>query len=134
MGGGEAVAPQGSCPTTGLGHWTALGQLLEVRSASLVLSILLQPCQLWLGCSAFPRGFFWCSPHQAPAQNLCCVKSLTVTGELDGNGVLAKMSLVPCMVYCFHLFNAHMSLSKGWKVIYSGPTCWFYVLLVAQKN
>lgn len=48
--------------------------------------------------------------------------------------LVAKMSLVPCMVYCFHLFNAQMSLSKGCKVITlappAGPMCYSH----AQKN
>lgn len=62
-------------------------ELLEVKSANLILSILLQPRQLRLGLFSILSRCFWSSPYQAPAQNLGCVKSLTVIDELDGNGI-----------------------------------------------
>lgn len=109
-------------------YW-ATGQHLraaEVKSTNLILSILLQPCQLRLGLFSILSRCFWYSPYQAPAQNLGCVKSLTVIDELDGNGIFPNkinewqkchLCHVWFIVFIYLVLKCHCLKS------YSGPTC-----------
>lgn len=87
--GWEVVKPGGTTrflPDYWAGPLDSTCELLEIKSANLILSILLQPRQRRLGLSGIPSCFLGIALikhlHKTSA-----VKSLTVTGELDENGI-----------------------------------------------
>lgn len=65
------VIPRGSCPTTGLGHWTALASCWRSNQLTLLFSpYSCNPANSGWGCSAFPL-IFWGEPSSST-----CTKAL----------------------------------------------------------